>query len=742
MTSWGYSVVDAPKGTSHRSLSVLVPLAMAISLLWAVPALADLAEPSASDRRIALWVTSELRNEHLLRHPMDDEISQRAFKMYLEQLDPLKSYFLKSDIDEFRAVETRLDDMVRSGDLNAAYTIFKRYLQRVDQTVPWIDELLAMDHDFSLQEELPTDPDTMEYAADAAALKDRWRRRIKYELLRERYDAMQDAKDAKSKQDAQASIQPATPSTTQPATPAAAPASAEEQLAAAKAKIAKRYRSVVKRKHLTDADELLELFLSCVTASFDPHTSYMSKSTLENFDITMRLDLEGIGAALKSDDGYTVVSSVIPGGPADKMGNLKPEDRIVTVGQGTQGEMVDVQDMKLDDVVKLIRGHAGTVVSLGVIPAGQTDKVVYTFTRARVELKDSEASSTVIEDGKKADGSPYRLGVIDLPSFYMDMEGARQGIRDYKSTTRDVRAILEKFTSQGVDAVVLDLRRNGGGSLTEAISLTGLFIDRGPVVQVRDSNGLVQRHNDMEPGVAWSGPLVVLIGKFSASASEILAGAIQDYQRGVIVGDTSTHGKGTVQSMIELGSKLFQVPDPPNLGALKITIQQFYRPNGESTQRRGVLSDVVLPSFTTHMPVGEDDLDYPVEFDKVPSAPFRKYNLVPADVVAQMKILSAERVQASSEFQKLQANIAKYLEQKELKKVTLNEAEYAKQREEMDADREDEKQFENQMEHSTREVFERDFYNNEVLAVTEDYLRLLNGRQIAQLPANSATSDN
>jgi carboxyl-terminal processing protease len=685
---------------------------------------AELQGPTAVDRRIAMSVANELRTEHLLRHPIDDEISQRAFKIFLDQLDGMKVYFLKSDIAEFKVYEKQLDEMVRGGDVRAAYVIYNRFLQRVDATIPWIEEYLHAQHDFTVDEELPTDPETIDYAADEAALKDRWRRRIKFELLRERYDLAHPQKVASSGAATGAIDQPAAPTETAPAT----------DMNKAIDKLSRRFASLAKRRHQIKSEDLLELFLNSITMSFDPHTSYMSNRTLENFDIQMRLNLEGIGAALQFEDGYTVVSNIIPGGPADKMGKLKAKDRIVSVGQGTEGEMVDVVDMMLDDVVKLIRGHSGTIVRLGVLPHDGSDKTIYTFTRARVELKDSEARSEIVEEGKKPDGTPYRLGVIDLPSFYMDMEGARMGLDDYKSTTRDVRKILEQFSAKGVDAVILDLRRNGGGSLTEAISLTGLFIDRGTVVQVRDSSGLVQRHNDMEPGVSWSGPLVVLCGKFSASASEILAGAIQDYQRGIVVGDVSTHGKGTVQSMVDLAGKLFQTPARPDYGALKITIQQFYRPNGESTQKRGVLSDIVLPSFTTHMEgVGEDDLDYAVEFDQVKPSAFSKYGLVSQDIVNELRTRSTSRVQTAKEFQKLSSDIEKYLEQREQKTVTLNEAKYAQRRQELDADSEDQKQFEDQMEHSTRQVFEKDYYNSEVLAVTLDYLELLSGRQLAQV---------
>ena len=387
-------------------------------------------------------------------------------------------------------------------------------------------------------------------------------------------------------------------------------------------RLKRRYQSIGKRMHQTSSDELLEMFLTSVTTSFDPHSTYMAPENAKNFNIVIGLQLQGIGAELRMTDGYTVIDKLIPGGPADKSGQLKAGDRIMTVGQNDEGESVDVADMKLNDVVGLIRGHAGTVVRLGVLSEGGGALKVIKITRAKVELKDQEARSTIIEDGKKLDGTPFKLGVIDLPSFYMDMQGAREGNEDFKSCTRDVRRLLDDFNRKGVDAVVLDLRKNGGGSLTEAISLTGLFIEQGPVVQVKDPDGRVQQYDDTDRGMAWRGPLVVMISKFSASASEILAGAIQDYRRGLIVGDSSTHGKGTVQTMMDLGPQLFRIANPPDLGSLKLTVQQFYRPSGDSTQQRGVLADIVLPSLTDHYDVSEADLDYPVAFDKVPAASF------------------------------------------------------------------------------------------------------------------------
>ena len=647
---------------------------------------ADLEGPRASDRQVALVVTALLNQEHLLDKPLDDEISERAIKTFLKGLDPMKVYFYQSDIDEFMQQSKSIDDSVRRGDLSFAYEVFNRFLKRVDERVELIDVLLEQNHDFEVDEEMVTDRDEATYAKTPAEALDRWRKRIKYDLLVLKSDEIegQEAID----------------------------------------RLKRRYTSYAKRMNQLKSDDLLEMYLSAVTTAFDPHTTYMSPSSLENFHISMKLKLEGIGAALMMDDGYTEVTKVIPGGAADKDGRLQPEDRIVSVGQGADGEMVDVIDMNLNDVVKLIRGKAGTIVRLGVKPADGNDTEIYDITRAKIELKDSQARSEIITTGEKADGSEYKIGVIDLPSFYMDMNAARQGITDYKSTTRDVRRILEDFKKNGVDAVVLDLTRNGGGSLTEAINLTGLFIDEGPVVQVKDSDDRVQHYDDLETGMVWDGPLVVMTSKFSASASEILAGAIQDYGRGIIVGDTATHGKGTVQSLLDLGNQLFNVPNPPNLGALKITMQQFYRPNGESTQKRGVVVDVPMPSLTTHMDVGETDLDYPVKFDEVKPAPFTKVDDVNIAVVKELIERSKSRRQDSEDFKKLERRIKSYQDQKAKKYVTLNEEKFFKEREELDANKEEEKEIKEQA-GGDRPVFRRNYYNDEILDVTLDYLNLL-----------------
>ncbi|QDU97569.1 carboxy terminal-processing peptidase [Lignipirellula cremea] len=677
-----------------RVSSVVLAMVMVVATLAAylTTIAGPLEKPQANDRQITLVVVSLMRRDHLSKHKLDDEMSRRGLDQFLKSLDPLKVYFYQSDVDEFMADRQEIDDMLKRGDISFAYTIFNRFLQRVDERVAMIDKLLSEEHDLTDDEELVTDRDLLRYAKTPEESRERWRKRIEYDLLVLKSD--------------------------------------ETVGEAAVEKLSRRYHSFDKRMHQFDSDELLEMYLTSVTSSYDPHTTYMAPSSLENFQIQMRLELEGIGAALRSADGQTVVTKIIPGGAAEKNGKLKPEDKIVSVGEGDEGEMTDIVDMKLNDVVKRIRGQAGTVVKLGVISEGTTETKVYKITRAKIELKDSEARGVIFEDGKKPDGSAYKVGVIDLPSFYMDMDGARAGLADFKSTTRDVRKLLDDFTAKHVDVVILDLRRNGGGSLTEAINLSGLFIDQGPMVQVKDSDGRVQKYDDLDRGMAWEGPLVVLTSKFSASASEILAGAIQDYGRGLIVGDESTHGKGTVQSLLDLGQQLFRIPNPPNLGALKITMQQFYRPSGDSTQQRGVLADISLPSVTNHMDVGEADLDFALAFDKVDPAEFTKLDRVQANQVSELKARSVARRAESEDWAKLLRNIERYRDQKQRKSVSLNEAKFNAQRAELDADKIETEELEEQI-NGQEEIVKRDFYFEEVMRIALDYVALLQGQKLA-----------
>lgn len=690
-----FGTVNRQRWLGYSVLSLTLASAF---VAWLQLPAAPLAPSPARDRQVTMRVRYLMEREHLSRHALDDEISTRAMKMFLDGFDGRKRYFLQSDIDEFMQEQTALDDAVRQADLEFSRVVFDRFIERLDARVALVEELLAEEHDFTVEEEIVTDAEALTYPRDEAEARERWRKLIKLNLLTMKADGEDDAE--------------------------------------ARKKIGRRYQTLKKRWHQTDSDELLERFLTAVTSSYDPHTTYMSPSTLENFRIMMRLNLEGIGAALQlTDEGYTVVSKIIPGGAADKEGRLKPDDRIVSVGQDKTGEMVDVVDMKLNDVVKMIRGEAGTLVRLGVQSGDAGETKIIEITRAKIELGDSAAKGRVIERGQKPDGKAYLVGVIDLPSFYMDMEAARDDENaEFKSTTRDVGRILSDFRSKNVDAVVLDLRQNGGGSLQEAINLTGLFIDQGPVVQVKDSADRVQSYNDLAPGMAWDGPLVVLTSKFSASASEILAGAIQDYGRGLIIGDESTHGKGTVQSLLDIGSLIFRVPNPPNLGALKITMQQFYRPNGDSTQKRGVLPDVVLPSITNEIGMGEGDLDYAVDFDRVPTAKFDRYKMVGGDSLERLRTRSKNRISESEEFKKEVARIERYRRLKAEKAVSLNEEKFLARRDaERDAEEEQEKHLEEQQGAGERQIFEDNFQNNEVVDITLDYLKELADNKVARV---------
>jgi len=677
------------------AVSLVLGLIVGVALVRARPSQAEPVGPETVDRQITRSITKLMSTDHLTRHPLDNEISNRWMKNYLKMLDRNKVFFTQADVDSFNDYRDQLDDMALRGDTSFAYQVFQKFLTRLDERSKMVDELVGMDHDFTVDEEMVTDAEQIPYAKDDAEMRDRWRKRIKYELL----DLATDKTPLEGK--------------------------------VAQEKISKRYRQLVKRMRQTDHDELLEMYLTAMTTAYDPHTTYMSADTLNNFEIQMRLNLEGIGAALEAPEGETVVKKVIPGGAAHKDGRLKIDDRIVGVGQNAEGPIVDVADMKLNDVVKLIRGHQGTTVRLKVLSKGETEPKIYNIVRQQIELTDSEARSVILEAGKKADGTPYKVGVINLPSFYMDMSGAKSGREDFRSTTRDVAKLLKDFTAKKVDAVVVDLRHNGGGSLTESINLTGLFIDTGPVVQVKDFDGQKQQYEDNERGVLWGGPLVVLTSKFSASASEIFAGAIQDYKRGLIVGDTSTHGKGTVQSLLDLGQKIFRgLPNAPQLGALKITMQQFYRPDGDSTQSRGVLADVDLPSITNQLDVGESSLDFALKFDHVDAVPYRKYNLTDKRLVDRLKAQSAERRKASKEFVKLEHEIGKFNVQKEKKRISLNKEKYNADKAELTAEKVEEKELED-LNDADKPVVKRDFYFEEVLNVTTDYVSGLGAPQAA-----------
>jgi carboxyl-terminal processing protease len=648
------------------------------------------AEPKLAkqDALVARMVCEFVKRGHLNKPELGEEVSARLFRRFLKDLDPAKLYFLKSDIDEFKMSEKELADQLQAGDLKFAYKVYDRFIARVGERQKMIEELVNAKHDFTAKEDLDTDYDSQPYANSTDDLRERWRKRVKFDLLQNRI--------------------------------AEKPLPEDES----KKKVLARYQSAYKRWKQFDNSDLLELYLTDLTTSIDPHSTYMSPTTLADFEIAMRLNLDGIGAVLRSEDGVTTVAEVVPGGAAGKDGHLKVKDKIVGVAQG-DGKFVDAVDMKLQDVVKMIRGTRGTKVQLKIVPVGKIEPYVLELTRQKIELKSQEARGDIVEQGKKPNGKPYRVGVIDLPSFYAEM-GSGRGKADAKSATEDVRKILKDFKAKDVDGVILDLRRDGGGSLYEARALTGLFIDQGPIVQVKNAAG-VRSLSDPERGVVYGGPLMVLTSRFSASASEILAGAMQDYGRALIVGDSTTFGKGTVQTVIELGNQFNTAEEAPKMGALKLTIQQFYRVNGDSTQEHGVASDVVVPSLTQVLGGGEKEQEFALSFDKVKPVEHQHLDMVPADVRKALQERSAKRVKESADFQKLAKDAELFSERKARKKVPLNEKELREQFKKDDKEQIDKQVSEvSPQDPASGEAtykFKRNFTNNEVLQIMEDYLQ-------------------
>jgi carboxyl-terminal processing protease len=643
---------------------------------------------NAVDQTTVQLVAEMIKRYHISQKSLDDRISQMLIKRMLKELDPQKLYFLQSDIDKFYEYRDQLDDLLKVGNYDFARQMFDVYRQRVHERVAVAHKLIDAPHDFALNETMSIDGDQMAWAVDQKELNERWRKRIKYDLLLLKHDKTPPDEAAK--------------------------------------RLHKRYDTLKRNTDSFDEGEVLELYLSALAHCFDPHSSYMSPQTLEDFNIQMRLSLEGIGAALRSEDGYTTVAQVVPGGAAEKDGRLKVGDKIIAVAQD-EGEWVDIVEMKLSRVVRLIRGKEGTRVRLKVVNgAGET--VELALVRQKIELKAQEVKGEIIDLGSRIRGTAGRVGVINIPSFYRDFGGAQQGLEDFKSTARDVLKVLQQFRAQGgVDALIVDLRMNGGGALSEAIEVTGLFIDRGPVVQVKEQNGRIKSHEDTESGVAYDGPLIVLCNRLSASASEIFAAAIKDYRRGIVVGDTSTHGKGTVQNVMPVSPQLFRLIDnQKNRGALKLTINQFYRVNGDSTQNLGVPSDIVLPSLLDHMDLGESFLENALAFDRIEPVRHVVYDMVMPELIAALKDASQRRVASDPKFKEVKAEIDRYLARKNRKTVSLNEETFLMEREEDKvADKVAKEEEEKEIDPGKGPVFPDSEYNKEVLHIAADYVQLL-----------------
>ncbi|WP_172833818.1 carboxy terminal-processing peptidase [Pseudomonas sp. A214] len=598
----------------------------------------DKLQPDRDEVIASLNVVELLKRHHYSKPPLDDARSVIIYDSYLKLLDPSRSYFLASDIAEFDKWKTQFDDFLKSGDLNAGFIIYKRYLDRVkarlDYTLAELNK--GVDKiDFNTKETLQVDRKDAAWLRSTAELDDLWRKRVKDEVLRMKIAG----KDSKQIQET----------------------------------LTKRYKNQLARLDQTRAEDIFQAYINTFAMSYDPHTNYLSPDNAENFDINMSLSLEGIGAVLQSDNDQVKIVRLVPAGPADKTKQVAPADKIIGVAQGNK-EMVDVVGWRLDEVVKLIRGPKGSVVRLEVIPASnapndQTSKVV-AITREAVKLEEQAAKKSVLK--LKQDGKDYKLGVIEIPAFYLDFKAFRAGDPNYKSTTRDVKKLLTELQKEKVDGVVIDLRNNGGGSLQEATELTSLFIDKGPTVLVRNADGRVDVLEDENPGAFYKGPMALLVNRLSASASEIFAGAMQDYHRALIIGG-QTFGKGTVQTI-----------QPLNHGELKLTLAKFYRVSGQSTQHQGVLPDIDYPSIIDTKEIGESALPEAMPWDTIRPAikpavdPFKPF-------LAQLKSDHDARTSQDAEFVFIRDKLA--LAQKLMleKTVTLNEAERRAQHADIEA---------------------------------------------------------
>ncbi len=570
-------------------------------------------------------ILSKLRDKHYNDQPFNDDTSREFFHSYIKSLDPAKSFFTQEDIKQFSKYETRLDNMLWDGNLTAGQEIYHLFREKATQR---LSKVLATIKDekttfnFSAKETLVIDRDELDYVKSSKALDERWRKRIKNSVLNLKM--------------------------------------AGKTIPEAKETLARRYKNQLDQIRQQDSEDAFAVFVNSLTELYDPHTSYLSPRTMENFKISMSLSLEGIGAVLKREDEFTKVVRLVPAGPADRQGDLKPADIITAVGQGQHGPMVDVVGWRLDEVVKLIRGPKDSLVRLEVKHSKDTETEIVPIKRGTVKLEEQSAQKTILEVPSNTPELPYRVGVISIPAFYMDFDAYRNGDPNFRSTTRDVYKILKELESENIDGVIIDLRNNGGGSLKEATTLTDLFIDQGPVVQIRHSDETISRRSRSYREATYRGPLMVLINRLSASASEIFAGAIQDYGRGLIVGSQS-FGKGTVQAVT-----------PLNQGSLKLTESKFYRVSGDSTQHQGVIPDIELPSFISNEDVGESSYETALPWDSIQPAPHRSYFTM-TDFVAPLTVKHIQRTQTNPDLIYLLKQIEITQKTRDRKEVSLNE---------------------------------------------------------------------
>ncbi|WP_320819097.1 carboxy terminal-processing peptidase [Thalassolituus sp.] len=578
-------------------------------------------------------IMSNLLRGHYERKRLDNAMSSQVLDTLLDDIDSTRSYMLASDIADFEQYRTSLDEALSRGNMAPAFSIYNRFEQRVAERLSFLLNELSnhvKDYNYKQDETLELDREDAPWATTAAELDELWRKRLKNSIL--------NLKLAGKEQDDIIKL------------------------------LTRRYQNQLNRVYLSKSEDAYQTFMNAVTRTFDPHTQYFSPRNSENFNINMSLSLQGIGAVLQTEDEHTKVVRLVPGGPAAKANNLSPADKIVGVGQDADGEVVDVIGWRLDEVVDLIRGASGTTVRLEILPADSSgsDSKVISIVRDEVKLEEQSAQKEVIElkDGDKT----RRIGVIDIPTFYIDFQGRMENRPDYKSTTRDVRKLITELKEEGIDGLIIDLRNNGGGSLEEAIDLTGLFIPTGPVVQVRGIRDRVEVLQDQDPDVLYDGPMTVLVNRLSASASEIFAGAIQDYGRGLIVGG-QTFGKGTVQSL-----------RPLTQGQLKITQAKFYRVSGDSTQHQGVIPDVLFPSLFDKEKIGESALKAALPWDTIQPARKAGVNAI-LPILPHLRELHDVRIEHNPDFLFLREQKEMITEMRDKTEVSLNEDVRKKERE-------------------------------------------------------------
>ncbi len=664
----GMQTQKSPSGSRRAHpvlrLAIVAPAAAVVVLLFAgstpppsavaSPAIAvtlpaGALTPADRHRRVARLAAQVIERSHFSQIKLDDTLSGETLDTYIDMLDGNRSYFLASDIAEFSRYRTELDDAVRSGRVEPAFVIFERYRERNRAALASALRFLATEPDFTLEESFTFDRSKTPWPQTQAELDDLWRRRVKNDALSllltgktwaETHDLLQ-----------------------------------------------KRYERLQKRSEQVSTDDVFEGFMNALAHVYDPHSNYFSPRSSEEYNIAMRLSYQGIGASLQTVDEFVTIMNIIPGGPAAKAGILKANDRITAVGQGKAGDMVDVVGWRLDDVVQLIRGPQDSLVRLSILPAGAnpgSPEVIQLYVRGTVTLEAQAAQKKPLQT-REENGKLLKVGIIDVPSFYQDYDARAAGKSDYRSTTRDVERLIKELQAEGMQALVLDLRGNGGGLLTEAAGLVGLFVPEGPVVQLKETGGHTEVLDDPEPGVLWAGPVSVLVDRSSASASEIFAGAIQDYSRGLILGQ-QTFGKGTVQNMFAL-DRWALGPDA-GFGQLTVTIGKYYRISGESTQNRGVSPDIALPSAIDPTDMGESVMDHALPWDRIPAAAdyhAPASSLQPAAV--PLARASQARLTSDPDLQALQADLAAIARLRKEKAVSLNLVHRQAERDGLEAER-------------------------------------------------------